>query len=98
MSYPVHTLNSAQESAKATLAAVQKGYGFIPNLLGVMATSPALVAAYATLASLFDTTSLSPSERQTVLLTTSYENNCEYCVAAHSAIAGMQKVPANVVG
>ncbi|MBI1196248.1 MAG: carboxymuconolactone decarboxylase family protein [Phenylobacterium sp.] len=97
MTYPVHTVDTAPEGAKPTLTAAQKGYGFIPNLLGVMANAPALVAAYTTLSGIFDTSSLSPAERQTVLLTTSYENECAYCMAAHSAIAGMQKVPQHVI-
>jgi len=98
MNYPVHTIETAPEAAKTTLTAAQKGYGFIPNLLGVMSNAPALVEAYTTLAKIFDSTSLTPSERQTVLLTTSYENDCSYCVAAHSAIASMQKVPQDVIG
>jgi uncharacterized peroxidase-related enzyme len=98
MTYPIQTLEAAPEAAKPTLAAAQKGYGFIPNLLGVMANAPALVNAYVTLAKIFDDTSLSPTERQTVLLTTSYENGCAYCMAAHTAIASMQKVPEAVIG
>lgn len=97
MPYNVHTAESAPEAAKPILQATQKGIGFIPNLFGVMASAPALVEAYATLASLFDKTSLSAAERQTVLLTTSFENNCEYCMAAHTAIASMQKVPQDVI-
>jgi AhpD family alkylhydroperoxidase len=63
-----------------------------------MATAPALLKAYTALSELFDQTSLSATERQVVLLAVSAENNCEYCVAAHTAIAGMQKVPPDVVG
>lgn len=97
MNYPVHTLDTAPEAAKETLAGAKKAHGFLPNLLAVMAEAPALLKAYRTLAGLFDETSLSPSERQVVLLAVSYQNGCEYCVAAHSVIAGMQKVPEHVV-
>jgi AhpD family alkylhydroperoxidase len=62
-----------------------------------MAEAPALVTAYTTLSRIFEETSFSPAERQVVLLTVSYENGCEYCVAAHSVIAGMKKLPADVV-
>ena len=31
------------------------------------------------------------------LIETSVENNCDYCVAAHSVIAEMQKLPADVI-
>jgi uncharacterized peroxidase-related enzyme len=97
MSYPVHTIETAPESARDTLFAARKAYGFIPNLLAVMAEAPALAKGYTTLSRIFDESSFSPAERQVVLLTVSYENECTYCVAAHSVIAGMQKVPADVV-
>lgn len=98
MEFPVHTIETAPEGAKATLEAARKGYGFLPNLLGMMATAPALVAGYTTLARIFDETSLTPTERQVVLLATSFENACGYCMAAHSTIASMHKVPADIVG
>ncbi|TAN56589.1 MAG: carboxymuconolactone decarboxylase family protein [Rhodospirillales bacterium] len=97
MAYAVHTVATAPDAAKETLAGAQKAFGFLPNLLGVMAEAPSLVKAYAALIGLFEETSLSPAERQTVLLAASYENNCDYCIAAHSVIAGMQKVPADVI-
>lgn len=97
MKFTTHTPATAPEAARETLAGAQKAFGFVPNLLAVMSEAPALVKAYTTLARIFDESSLTPSERQTVLLTVSYENNCEYCVAAHSVIAGMQKVPPEVV-
>ncbi len=97
MTYTVHTPETAPETARETLVAVGKTFGFLPNLLAVMAEAPALLEAYRSVGALFDQTSFSPSERQIVLLTTSYENDCEYCVAAHSVIAGMQKVPGEVI-
>ncbi len=97
MSYTVHTVDTAPAAARETLAGAKKAFGFVPNLLAVMAEAPALLAAYRSLSDLFDQTSFNPSERQVVLLAASYENDCGYCVAAHSAIAGMQKVPAEVI-
>ncbi len=97
MTYDVHTTQSAPEGAKTTLSAAEKAYGFLPNLLGVMAEAPALVKGYVTLSKIFEETSFSPAERQVILLTTSYENECGYCMAAHSAIAGMQQVPQGVI-
>lgn len=97
MTFPIHDAETAPGAAGATLSAAQKGYGFIPNLLGVMANAPALLAAYATLSTLFGETSLSPVERLTVLLTTSFENDCAYCMAAHSANGSMHKAPDDVI-
>jgi len=97
MSYTVHTIDTAKEAAKETLSGVQKSFGFIPNMLAIMAGAPPVLKAYLTAGALFDETSFSATERQVVMLTTSYENDCEYCVGAHTAISGMQKVPGEIV-
>lgn len=97
MSHPVHTLGTAPTAAKETLAEVTKNYGFLPNLMGVLAGAPPTLKAYLALGGFFDQTTFTPAERQVVLLTTSFENGCSYCVAAHTVIAGMQKVPAPIV-
>lgn len=97
ISYTPHTIETAPAAARETLTGVSKAYGFVPNLMGVMGEAPAVLRAYRVIADLFDDTSLTATERQIVLLTTSYENRCEYCVAAHTVIAGMQQVPEDVV-
>ena len=62
-----------------------------------MAESPELVKAYVAIGDLFAETGFTPTEQQVVLLTISRLNGCEYCVAAHSTVAGLQKVPAEIV-
>ncbi len=39
--FPVHSSDTAPEGSKPILAAVQKKFGFLPNLIGVMAEAPA---------------------------------------------------------
>lgn len=97
MTYRIHTPETAPEGARESLTAAKKAFGFCPHLLGVMAEAPALLKAYLTVSRLFEETSFTPAERQVVLLTVSYENGCEYCVAAHTVIAKMQQVPPQVV-
>ncbi|MGD9902763.1 MAG: carboxymuconolactone decarboxylase family protein [Vicinamibacterales bacterium] len=97
MTFPVHTISTAAPAAQETLTGAEKAFGFVPNLLGTMAEAPALLKGYLALSRLFDESSLTPTERQLVLLTVSYENGCAYCMAAHTVIAGMQKVPATVL-
>ena len=82
-----HTLESAPEGARETVAAMQKSIGFLPNLIGTMAGAPSLVKAYAAVAAAFGETSLSAVEQQVVLLTVSELNECRYCMAAHSGLA-----------
>ena len=93
----VHTIDSAPEGSKAALEGAKKAFGFLPNLTAAFAESPAMVEAYGVLAGHFEKTDLTPTERQIVLMTTSRENGCTYCMAAHSTIAQMQKVPADVL-
>lgn len=54
-----------------------------------MAESPALLEGYVYLWELFDTTSLSPIERQVVYQTANFENQCEYCVPWHTKLSQM---------
>jgi AhpD family alkylhydroperoxidase len=61
--------------------------GFVPNLLGVMAEAPPLLEAYLTLTGILEKTSLTPAERQLVLLTVSRTNDCHYCIPAHIFLA-----------
>lgn len=97
MSYAIHAPETASGAAKDTLERASRIFGFVPNMFGIMAGAPAVLESYQTVGALFDKTSLSATERQIVMLTTSVENGCEYCVSAHTAISAMQKVPDNVV-
>lgn len=95
--FKVHTKETAPTESIAQLASAESAYGFIPNLLGVMAESPATLGAYLAVGQLFEKSSFSPTERQIVLLTTSRFNQCDYCMGAHSVIAGMQEVPKDII-
>lgn len=88
-----HDLESVPEGSRETLAQVKQKYGFVPNLMGVLAESPAALNAYLSLGALVEKSSFTPVEQQALFLAVSVENRCEYCVSAHSAIAKMQQVP-----
>ena len=95
--FPVHTLDSAPDQSKDLMQLTAKNFGFVPNLISVMATSPSLTEAYLSVAGIFANSSLTPTEQQVVLLTVSYYHQCTYCVAAHTAIAGMKNVDPEIV-
>ena len=95
--FPLHSAETAPEGSKPILGAVQKNWGFVPNLIRLLADAPAAVEAYTSLGEIFEKTSFSNTEKQAVLLAVSQVNGCEYCLAAHSTIAGMKKVPADVI-
>lgn len=95
--FKLHTIESASEKSKEILEGALKQNGFIPNLFGIMAESPEILKAYTQLAGLFDQTSLSPVERNIVLLTVSYNNSCHYCMAIHSMVAEIYKLPTEMI-
>lgn len=95
--FTTHTIETAPETAKPLLQAAKKAFSFVPNLLGTMAGSPALLEGYMTLAGIFDKTDLSETERQIILMTNNRLNGCTYCMAAHTTISQMAKVPSDVI-
>lgn len=85
--FSVFSNDNAPTQSQPLLKLVQNKYGFVPNLFGALAESPAVLEAYINLGEILETSSLNPVEQQIVLIATSVENGCEYCVAAHSLVA-----------
>ena len=55
MSFTVHTKDTAPKESKPVLDQVEQAYGFIPNVIGVLAESPLAITAYATVKQCLDT-------------------------------------------
>tara|TARA_R110002126_G_scaffold22899_2_gene81186 strand:+ start:3613 stop:4182 length:570 start_codon:yes stop_codon:yes gene_type:complete len=94
--FQIHTAETAPE-AKPQLDQALKSNGFVANLFGAMAESPALLEGYRKLSAIFDTTDLTPTERQVVLMVNNRLNGCGYCMAAHTAISKKTGVPSDVI-
>ena len=88
----VHTIESAPEGSKSQLEESVKGFGMLPGLHGVLASSPETLEAYKNLHGLFMKTSFNPEELTVVWQTINVEHGCHYCVPAHTGIAHMMKV------
>jgi uncharacterized peroxidase-related enzyme len=87
--FKVHTIASAPSDSKASLEALKQGLGFVPHLAATMAESPTLVNGFVGLRQTLARGELSPVEREIVAIAVSIENDCAYCVAAHSTFAAM---------
>lgn len=98
MEFQIHTKQTAPLASQATLEAAEKAYGFVPNLYGVLAESPTAVQAYTAINGALRQSALSAIEQQVVTLTVSTQNDCSYCVGAHSVVAQMAGMPARVLG
>lgn len=83
--FKAHTVETAPAKSAEVLRGVHEKMGFIPNLFAHLAESPTATKAYTQLSELLGQSSLSPQELQITLLTTSVENRCHFCVAAHTA-------------
>ena len=95
--FQVHTIESAPEKSKTLLEGSVKSMGMLPNLHGVLAESPAVLKAYKNLHQLFSTeTDFNAEELTVIWQTINVENECHYCVPAHTAIAHMMKIDAAI--
>lgn len=90
--FTLHTEDTAPQAAKALLAASKATYGFIPGLHAVMAEAPGLLEAYQRVHELFASSSFDADELTVVWQTINVENECHYCVPAHTGIAKSMQV------
>ncbi|MGM5469702.1 carboxymuconolactone decarboxylase family protein [Flavobacteriaceae bacterium LMO-SS05] len=90
--------NSISSISQEILDKTKKGLGFIPNMYQKMGNNPALLDAYTYTYNSFRANSgFNSVEQEVVFLSVAYENNCEYCMAAHSFVGDMMsKVPTEV--
>jgi len=95
--FQIHTIESAPEGSAEALRALEEGLGFVPNLAATMAESPALVSGFVDLREKLVGGELTGVERELVALAVSLENDCDYCMAAHSTFALMQKADEEAV-
>ena len=87
MTFPLFEEDNAPEGSKEWLAKAKQNFGMIPNVEKVMALSPQLLASYTFMWDEFNTTTLSPIERQVVYMTANFENECNYCVPWHTILS-----------
>ncbi|MBT4624224.1 MAG: carboxymuconolactone decarboxylase family protein [Verrucomicrobia bacterium] len=92
MNFPSHDLNTAPEASKPLLEKSQKAFGRLPGLHKVLAESPQAFEGYQLLHKLFIETDFDVDELTVVWQSINVENECHYCVPAHTGIAKVMKV------
>ena len=95
---PPIAINNAEPVARAILEKALSQVGFIPNMYSNMANMPGLLDTYLNgYAAFREQGEFTPAEQEVVFLTISRDNECSYCVAAHSVLADtMSGVPTEV--
>ena len=76
----------AQGKTQELLAAIKAKSGRVPNIFKTMARSPVALQAYLGLSGAFADAKLPLRVREQIALAVGEDNQCHYCVAAHSAI------------
>jgi len=78
--------NTAQGKTKELLDAIKAKSGRVANILKTMAHSPVALQAYMGLSGALADAKLPLKVREQIALAVGEDNQCHYCVAAHSAI------------
>lgn len=86
-SFPIHTIESAPERSKEALQSLQAAFSMVPNIAGVMATSPELINSLVGVFRQVHGGSFTESQIQTLLLTNAVTNACCWAVAFHTSLA-----------
>ena len=86
--FPVPDLEDIPEDIRVRIVAVQEKTGFVPNVFLALAHRPKeLRAFFAYHDTLMEGESgLSKADKEMIVVATSAENDCLYCVVAHGAI------------
>jgi uncharacterized peroxidase-related enzyme len=87
----VPSLQEVSSTSREMLENVQQKLGMVPNLYATIGySSSALKAMLETETTLTKDASFSAKEREAINLIVSQVNNCDYCLAAHTALAKMR--------
>lgn len=86
--YPIPELTDLPDDIRDKILAVQEKAGFVPNVFLTLAHRPDEFRAFFAYhdALLEKNSGLSKAEMEMIVVATSNENHCQYCVVAHGAI------------
>lgn len=92
------TIENTDSISSEILKTAKNKMGMIPNMYAGMANNPALLDAYIKSYNTFrENSGFNSQEQEVVFLAIAFENNCDYCMAAHSFVAdNVSKVPTEV--
>ncbi len=86
--YPLPDLNDLPDDLRAAILEVQEKTGFVPNVFLTLAHRPEELRAFLAYhdALMLRDSGLSIVEKEMIVVATSNDNGCQYCVIAHGAI------------
>ncbi|CAB3770163.1 carboxymuconolactone decarboxylase family protein [Paraburkholderia humisilvae] len=85
---PALSVSQAPTSTQQQLQALEKATGSVPNIFGTLANSQAAFGAFFQMQQPLGKGNLSVAEKESIALAVSQVGGCEYCLAAHTVLAG----------
>ena len=82
MTFQIYSQENAPAQSRDGLARAQSELGYVPDLLGVFAQSPALLNSYIAMDDWMKKSSFDATEREVVLKTAAHMSNCSWCASA----------------
>jgi uncharacterized peroxidase-related enzyme len=79
--------SNADTKVVTTLSQVKASLGMVPNLFATLAHAPVALDGYLSLSKTLLRGRLSAAQREIVALAVGQENECQYCLSAHMAMA-----------
>lgn len=98
LSLEAKTIENANPISSEIMQNTKNKLGMVPNMYSLMSNNPALLEGYTSAYNTFrENSGFTPPEQEVVFLSVAFENNCEYCMAAHSFVGDkMTNVPTEV--
>ena len=85
--FEVQTIDRAPEGSRAPLEKLQRAFGIVTNVDGIIANSPVLANIFVALFERVHGGTFTEAEIQTLLLTNAVTNSCAWAVAFHNYLA-----------
>ena len=95
--FKINTPDSAPEKSREILKAIKSKLDFVPNVVGELSESPAALKGWWEMKSASESGLFSPVERKIVHMTTSYLNDCNYCVAASTTLGEKEGISRDIL-
>jgi uncharacterized peroxidase-related enzyme len=78
---------NTETKVAATLSQIKASLGNVPNVFALLANAPVALDGYLSLSKALSRGRLTAREREILALAIAQENECQYCLSAHTALA-----------
>jgi uncharacterized peroxidase-related enzyme len=79
--------SNTETKVAATLSQIKASLGSVPNVFALLANAPVALDGYLSLSKALSRGRLTARQREILALAIAQENECQYCLSAHTALA-----------